>query len=118
MRLYLSSFRIGDRPDRLLALVPPGAPTAVITNACDLYPAAERAAGVTRELEALGALGLEARELDLREHFGEPDGLAHELGRYELIWVRGGNTFMLRHALAASGADALLTDVLRRDAIA
>ncbi|MEV0404730.1 Type 1 glutamine amidotransferase-like domain-containing protein [Actinoallomurus sp. NPDC050550] len=33
------------------------------------------------------------------------------------VWVRGGNVFMLRHALARSGADTALTSLLRQDAL-
>ncbi len=34
------------------------------------------------------------------------------------MWVRGGDTFVLWHALAVSGADVLLTEMLNRDALA
>ncbi len=118
MRLYLSSFRIGDHPERLLELAGPGAVAAVITNACDVYSEDDRRQGVERELAALRALGLEPHELDLRNHFGQRERLRRELQRAQLIWVRGGNTFVLRHALAESGADELLADLLRRDAVA
>jgi Peptidase family S51 len=39
------------------------------------------------------------------------------LGRYGLVWLRGGNVFMLRYALHRSGADAALRRRLRRDAL-
>ena len=113
MRLYLSSFRMGDHPERLLALLGSGRRAAVIANAMDNADPQARREGVERELEALGALGLEPRELDLREHFGStPD-----LRRYDLVWLRGGNVFLLRYALAASGADTLLVDLLRTDSL-
>jgi dipeptidase E len=113
MRLYLSSFRIGDHPERLMELLGPGRRAAVIANALDDAEPQIRKEGVERELEALGALGLEPRELDLREYFGTtPD-----LRGYDLAWLRGGNAFLLRYALAASGADASLVDLLRDDAL-
>jgi dipeptidase E len=34
-----------------------------------------------------------------------------------MVWVRGGNTFVLRYAMATSGADLLVTDLIRRNAI-
>jgi dipeptidase E len=116
--MYLSSFRLGDHPERLVALLtdPPG-PAAIIPNACDGYPADGRAEGVQREIDALRGLGIEARVLDLRDYFRQRGRLASELPRYRMVWVRGGNTFVLRHAMAASGADAILTDLIRRDAI-
>jgi dipeptidase E len=113
MRLYLSSFRMGDHPERLLELLGSGRRAAVIANAIDNADPQTRREGVERELEALGALGLEPREVDLREHFGStPD-----LRGYDLVWLRGGNVFLLRYALAASGADTLLVDLLRTDSL-
>ena len=35
MKLYLSSFRLGDHPQHLVALLPPAARVAVICNAID-----------------------------------------------------------------------------------
>jgi dipeptidase E len=119
MRLYLSSYRMGDHPDRMLALLPeqPGE-VAVIANALDAQAKNERAAGVRRETDALAQLGLRATEVDLRAFFDRPvDAVAAALARFPLIWVRGGNVFMLRYALARSGADSALTTMLRRDTV-
>jgi dipeptidase E len=113
VRLYLSSFRIGDQPDRLLELLGSGRRAAVIANAIDDQDAATRQEGVERELGALEELGLEPRELDLREHFSLPP----DLSEYDLVWLRGGNVFLLRYALAASGADAALVQLLHDDAL-
>lgn len=117
MRLYLSSFRMGDHPERLVAMLPEGASAAVIANACDAYPAADRPAGVQREQSALARLAIKADEIDLRAYFGRTERLAADLRAYRLLWVRGGNTFMLRHALAESGADHLITELVRRDGV-
>ena len=117
MRMYLSSFRVGDHPDRLLALMHRPGPAVVIANACDTAPPERRADSVRFELDALGSLGIEATELDLRDYVDDRDRLADDLAACELVWVRGGNTFLLRHALAVSGGDAVLTDLLARDAI-
>jgi len=103
--MYLSSFRLGDHPERLVALLTdPIGPAAIIPNACDGYPADGRAEGVQREVDALRGLGVEARVLDLRDYFGQRVRLARQLQRYRMVWVRGGNT-LLRYAMAASGAD-------------
>jgi len=115
--MFLSSFRIGDHPERLVALVNPPGPAAVIANALDADPDDVRRRGVQRELAALQELGFEADELDLRAYFGAPDQLTRELTRYQLAWLRGGNVFLLRSALAQSGADAVLADLLHRDAL-
>ncbi len=120
MRLYLSSFRLGNRPERLVELA--GRKKAlVIANACDLFPEAERRPRVERELEALSALGFWAQELDLRRHFregGDRDGLRAELYSTGLVWARGGNAFVLRRALRQSGFDGVLMDALAADQLA
>jgi dipeptidase E len=106
---------MGDHPERLVELVEPGRPGAVIANAIDDQPPEEREAGVNRELEALAHLGIDAEELDLREHFDRPADIAERLRQHGLLWLRGGNVFLLRYALAASTADAALVELLRRD---
>jgi dipeptidase E len=117
LRLYLSSFRMGDHPERLLDLVDARLPAAVIANAMDAQSPEEREDGVRRELDALSELGLEVEEVDLREHFGAADRTEAALRRYGLVWLRGGNVFMLRYALAASRADAALVELLKQDAL-
>jgi dipeptidase E len=115
--LYLSSFRMGDHPEELVSLVEPGRQAAVIANAMDDEPEEDRDAGVRRELDALAQLGIEAREVDLRTYFGRSEPLARDLRTCGLVWLRGGNVFMLRYGLAASGADSVLTALLHEDAL-
>jgi dipeptidase E len=117
MRLYLSSFRMGDQPERLVALVEPGRPAAVIANAMDEASREGRDEGLQWELGALGELGIDAEEVDLREYFGAAGRVATVLRGYGLVWLRGGNVFMLRYALAASEADAALVELLKQDAL-
>jgi len=108
---------MGDRPEHLVELLDAPGPVAVIANALDGASDDVRREGVERELGALAELGLDAEELDLREYFGARERLAAELPRYRLVWVRGGNTFMLRHALAVSGADKILAGLLAQDSL-
>ena len=116
--MYLSSFRVGDHPDRLLALMRRPGPAVVIANSCDTAPPERRAAEVQRELDALGSLGIEAsRARPARLRRRPRPGSPTTWPRCELVWARGGNTFLLRHALAVSGGDEVLTDLLAKDAI-
>jgi len=68
---------------------------------------------VHQEADELASLGFHATEIDLR------DGPAavERLPEADVIWVRGGNVFALRRALADSGADAVVVDLLERDAV-
>ena len=43
--------------------------------------------------------------------------LAAALARYDAVWLRGGNVFVLRYALAASGGDEDLVRMLASDAL-
>lgn len=117
MRMYLSSFRMGDHPEHLVDLVDDAGDALVIANAIDSAPAEIRAEGVDRELTALRSLGIAATELDLRDYFDHPDQLRDRVNRRALVWLRGGNVFMLRYALARTGADVLLADLLESDAL-
>lgn len=114
MRLYLSSVFVGDRAGDLVRQVGDGGRVAVVANACDGYP--DRADDVQRELAELAGLGLRPVELDLREH--DQRSLEDLLGRCDGVWVRGGNTFVLREAMARSRFDVVLPELLREDAIA
>jgi len=120
MRLYLSSFRIGNCPERLIDLVKGNRQAIVVANACDHYPDRERRAGIDRELEALSEMGFTAHELDLRLYFGEQQNneeLRSVLHGCGLVWVRGGNTFVLRRAMRLSGFDSLLKVLIDDDAL-
>lgn len=113
MRLYLSSFRVGDHPQRLVSLVGAGRQAALIPNALDhVRDLHRRATGLQRDINDLAALGFTTTEVDVRQ-----GGALDRLGEVDLIWVRGGNVFVLRRALADSGADAAIVDLLSRDAL-
>jgi dipeptidase E len=90
----------------------------VIANAMDATPGEVRRAGVAREVGALAELGFDPQELDLREFFGRPAGEVEAvLDAFPAVWVRGGNAFLLRYAMARSGADDVLSSRLREDTI-
>lgn len=116
MRLFLASYRFGGDPDRLVRLVGGTGRVAVIANAADAWGSA-RASAVVSDLVPLRRLGFDAREVDLRDFVGAPERLRAELSGVDLVWVRGGNTFVLRAQLARSGGDTVLTGLLRDDAL-
>jgi dipeptidase E len=117
VRLYLSSFRNGDSPENLLRLLGEGRRTALICNACDFLPPDQRTAWLAGETGRLQQIGLSPVEVDLRDYFGAPGELETTLSGHDLIWVRGGNVFLLRRALRQSGADEVILSLLRRDAV-
>lgn len=117
MRLYLSSFRFGSDPQALVDLMRREGPVVVIANGLDAEDPATRAERVDEERVRFAALGLDAHELDLRLYLDLPDDLVSALAKAQLVWLRGGNVFVLRHALARTSAGVMLVDLLRRDEI-
>ena len=115
VRLYLSSFRTGERSDDLRRLVGDGRRAGVIANALDGRDPTTRRAGVELEAAALGALGFDTQEIDLRDHFDNQSSLEAALRPFDLLWLRGGNVFVLRYALRRAGADEALRRVLDED---
>ncbi len=139
MRLYLSSYRIGDRAGSLLALLSGGQEklqtfavrprdnsngggkrAVIIENALDnISPAAREL--YRREaydpVSELASLGIAGTPLDLRDYFGDPIGLRAALSHVDLAWVTGGNAFVLRRAMKQSGFDDVITGMLDNDEI-
>jgi dipeptidase E len=100
MKLYLSSYRLGDQPERLIELVGDGTRAAIIFNACDQFE--DRLRVYDREERDLATLGFSADELDLRSYFSRPEALKGRLAELDLLWVVGGNTFVLARAMNAA----------------
>lgn len=104
MRDYLSSYRMGRRGP---ALRTRGGKALVVMNALDEFD--ERLLSWDREARDLADLGYSCEELDLRDYWGaDAAALCTTLSRADLIWVVGGNAFVLtRAATEARLADAL-----------
>ncbi|ATL65943.1 Type 1 glutamine amidotransferase-like domain-containing protein [Nocardia terpenica] len=117
MRLFLSSYRFGAHYDRFATLVGEPGRVAVIPNAMDCWPSVRQGA-VTSDLIPLRQRGFRPEVLDLREYLGRTDELERALAEFPLVWVRGGNTFVLRAQFARSGADLVLPRLLAADALA
>jgi dipeptidase E len=117
MRLYLSSFRIGNKPEELLRLLGDGRRTALMMNALDFLDPSTRAALTHQEMERLHSIGLDSTEIDLRHYFGRTAELREALGQFDLVWVHGGNCFVLRRAFRHSGMDKVANELLASDAL-
>ncbi|MCG7415846.1 peptidase E, partial [Microbacterium aurum] len=107
MRVYLSSYRMGARAG---ALRRRGGSALIVMNALDEFE--QRLASWEREAGDLNELGYSSTELDLRDYWGaSPTALRTTLSRADLIWVVGGNAFVL--ARAATRARLGLTPFCR-----
>jgi dipeptidase E len=116
MRMYLSSFDLGERPETLVALVGSAGRAGIVVNALDHLPSV-RALWLKKQTDKLVGLGFSLAELDLRDYFGASDTLGARLNDMDAVWITGGNAFNLRRAMKQSGFDALIKNALARDEI-
>ena len=114
MDLYLSSFRVGERATDLQRLAA-GKRIGYVANAVDHVASDPRAESNARSLAEVRNLGLEVEELDLQAYFGAAKDLRAKLSELGGVWVRGGNTFVLRQAMRLSGFDDALVELAATD---
>jgi len=112
VRLLLASYLLGDHGRTLRRLVGDGIRAAIVMNAADGY-GDSRLSRLPREQKALEDFGFECEELDLRGYFGDEEGLRQRLESLDLLWVPGGNTFVLARAMALSGFHQAATDTVK-----
>lgn len=113
MRLFLASLGVGDHPGALVDIVGAGARIGVVVHAVDDRPAADQILAMELESAEMARLGLRPVPLTLTTSPG-----VARLDDVDALWVRGGNTFVLRAALAAAGADAVIVDRVRTGRLA
>jgi dipeptidase E len=114
MRMYLSSFRLGNKPEALQELVGADRRAAIVMNALDNFPD-QRAQWLQAQSSALSKLGFTVSELDLRAFFERENDLRGFANSINTVWINGGNAFILRRAMKQSGFDAIIKQALARD---
>lgn len=115
MRLYLSSYYLGDNPSQFASLFAQNKKVAIIMNAGDNFGPAKRPEYLRKEVASLRDIGLEGEELDLRDYFNDHDMLLAKLQQYGGVWVMGGNSFILRRAMRQSGFDTAASTLVRNN---
>lgn len=115
MNLYLSSYHLGSQSKDYANLVRGEKKIGIITNALDFstdFPRLEKS--YQREVQDLSHLGLTPEILDLRKFFNNPTLLQEKINNLDGLWVVGGNTFILRRAMAESGLDQILQQMVMK----
>lgn len=112
MKLFLSSYDIGNAPEALAELVGKNKRVALIRNAADPF-GPRRPHYFVKFKAQFASIGLTIEELDLRDFVAAKVDLKKHLAGYGLIWASGGNTFALRWAMNKSGFDRLLPELLQ-----
>jgi dipeptidase E len=117
MKLYLSSYKLGDETETLKKWLAFGdGRVGYIPDAFDFIgmPPENRVKHMDFDMNELKALGLSVEVLDLRDYFGKKEALREKLAELDGLWVSGGNTFVLRQAMRLSGFDELVGELAKR----
>jgi dipeptidase E len=109
MKLYLSSYRLGNHGPELARMVGGARRVGIVRNALDFSTDMGRLErGRVQEFSDLHALGLLPEILDVREYFDASARLQAAIDNLDALWVVGGNAFILRRAIHQSGLDRVL----------
>lgn len=113
MKLYLSSYRIGNNKEELRNWANEHDNNIlVISNALDVFQDSERKTnGILEKSKELEGLGFNPIQLDLRNYFNKPELLKNEIKNIKAFYVLGGNVFVLRQAMKLSGFDNYLREI-------
>lgn len=117
MRLFLSSQDFGKYDDVAYKLAGKNNLALYIKNAQDDKPAEVRNYSTPEKKKMFENAGFKFEEIDLRDYFGKSDALKKKIESAGSFWSSGGNTFILRRAMKASGCDKILQELLAKDKI-
>ena len=116
MNFFLSSsFNFGTEELKLKEMTAKGNKhVAFIHNALDFATDLERRnKSDAMNISDLERLGFNVDILDLKQYFNNSKELEEKLEHYDVIWVRGGNTFVLAQAMKLSGFDEIIKNYHR-----
>lgn len=118
MRLYLSSYGLGNHSKELIKLMGANKKIAIVGNAGDhTGNKKSRKESIQKQSSSLSGVGLIPAEVDLRKYFGKEKDLENKLKKFDAVWIKGGNTFILRKAMKLSGFDKIIKKMLKKDEI-
>lgn len=118
MKFYLSSYKLGNEVNKLKELMSTSnGKIGYIPNACDYTNVDIDRRNETNKnnMAELCDLGLNVEFLDLKDYFGKIDELRKKVTGLGGVFVRGGNTFILRQAMKLSGFDIIFRELLERE---
>ena len=95
MKFYLSSYKIGKETETLKELAR-GKKIGFIPNSLDYVEPKARQESNEKNMKDLSDLGIDVEMLDLKEYFGKRGKLEKKIDGLGGVWIRGGNTFVLR----------------------
>ena len=110
MKLYLSSYKLGDKTEELKKWIAEhNNKICLIPNSRDVFPDGERKIkGIQEDVKDLESLGFDVTVISLKDYFNKKEELHKRLEEFNAFYVIGGNTFTLRQAMHLSGFDEYL----------
>ncbi len=110
MKYYLSSFRVGNESEKLKSMAQSGnKKVAYISNAVDYLKDDEfRTMIEENDICDLQELGFVVTTVDLRDYFDRKAELEEKMKDFDIIWITGGNAFVLLQAMKLSGLDSII----------
>lgn len=114
MKFYLSSYRIGKESEKLKELTH-GKKIGFIPNSLDYVEPKARKESNERNMSELSKLGIDIEMLNLKDYFGKKEKLKKKIDSLGGVWIRGGNTFILRQAMQLSGFDSIIKNLDREN---
>lgn len=118
MKLYLSSYKFGNYTEELVKLSLGNKRVGVIMNAVDWSDDKVRVTNsLNEQIDILKSLGFDPEQIDLRNYFGKSEELKSHLSNFGMVWVYGGNTFVLKRAYEQSGFGEIIKGMILKDEI-
>jgi dipeptidase E len=115
-KLFLYSLAINGRQatalTNLVGKEPDQINFALIENAADIVPNSKEWLWGFREM--LRSNGYQLEPLDLRRWRNKRDDLQAKLADKDVIWIGGGHTYYLRWILRHTGADVMITELVKQ----
>lgn len=107
MKLYLSSYKLGNKTEVLKKWIEKnGSKIVIIANSRDcIADTEEKEESIKRNIRDLQDIGFEVTRIDLRDYFNNNEKLKGDLSGFHAFYVIGGNTYTLRLAMKYSGFD-------------
>lgn len=116
MKLYLSSYKLGDEPQKFRELFSSNINVGYIPNALDSHSNDKSwlESHIASDMQSLTEIGLNPELLDLKIYFSAKDALQKKLHELGGVWISGGNVFILRQAMKLSGFDEVIQEINQR----
>jgi dipeptidase E len=117
MKYYLSSYKFGNKVDKLKLMIPNNNKIGHINNSRDFIGRDPERAKKNQDDEIifLNSIGFEAEILDLNDYFEKENKLRKKINSLGALWVSGGNTFVLRQAMKLSGFENIFNELKHKE---